>query len=248
MAKPLKFSLLRVKNESRWIARVIKAAQVFCEIIIIFDDHSEDETVKICESLGCIIYRSEFEGLSEGRDKDFLLSRVWFHGGTPGDWVAMLDGDEILNVSDLTTLENSLKGTCNCFSLPIIYLWDQEDQVRVDRWYSKFHRPSIFRLTDYGLSFQKNSNGGGFHCGSVPQQLMPSYELIQVRILHLGYLHREDRIRKYNWYNSQIPIPPSEDHYRHMVVGDVFPATSKFMHAGPLELKSLQEFVPGAVL
>jgi len=30
-----------------------------------------------------------------------------------------------------------------CCSTHIVYLWDREDQVRVDRWYREFHRPSL---------------------------------------------------------------------------------------------------------
>jgi hypothetical protein len=52
-------------------------------------------------------------------------------------------------------------------------------------------------------------------------------------------MHKEDRIRKFEWYNEADPGNVREDGYRHMVVGDVFPAKARFQHGGPLALQSL---------
>jgi hypothetical protein len=49
--------LLRIKNEARWIARVVRSIQPVCGRILIFDDHSTDGTPEICESLGCRVFR-----------------------------------------------------------------------------------------------------------------------------------------------------------------------------------------------
>ena len=118
-------------------------------------------------------------------------------------------------------------------------MWDREDQVRVDRWYCDFRRPSLFRLTDRALTFRRTPYGGHFHCSSAPAQLLNRIQPIDARLLHYGYLRREDRIRKYHWYNQIDPGNPIEDGYRHMVIGDLFPAESRFRWAGPLELANL---------
>lgn len=237
------FGALRVKNESRWIRRVVLGMREVCDEIIVLDDNSSDETPDICQEEGCKVIRKYTDDLNETQDKNDLLRNVWESGASIGDYVLLLDGDEILNPSDANYLIRATQSGGDCFSFPIVYLWDREDQVRVDRWYSTFHRPSLFRLTSRGLTFRGTGYGGNFHCGSVPQQLMGSYQKIGVRVLHLGYLHQEDRIRKYHWYNSQIPVPEYEDGYRHMVVGDLFPSTSRFVWAGPLELSPLSEVI-----
>ena len=235
---------LRIKCEARWISRVIKSIQPICEKIIIFDDHSNDGTPEICEELGCEVHRSEFDGINEVRDKNFLLGKVWESGAQVGDWCLAPDGDELLYQPDIPILLKYVQeGVHDSFSFPICYLWDQEDQIRVDRWYANFHRPTVFRLTRRDLSFVNTGNGGQFHCGSIPHQLMPRFQKIPVRIIHLGYLHREDRIKKYNFYNSMTPVPKYEDGYRHICVGDLFPASSRFLHAGPLELKPFAEAI-----
>jgi glycosyltransferase involved in cell wall biosynthesis len=42
--------MLRVKNEQRWIARVIESILPLCEYVYILDDHSTDGTPEICSS------------------------------------------------------------------------------------------------------------------------------------------------------------------------------------------------------
>ncbi len=231
--------LLRIKNEARWIERVIRSIQPVCDRILVLDDHSTDGTPEICEALGCIVYRSEFEGLNESRDKDWLLQKAWETGAQVGDWCLMVDGDEALHPDDIPALVAAAQSDAVACTAHIVYLWDRENQVRVDRWYRHFRRPSLFKLISRDLTFLRTQFGGNFHCSSVPQQLLPRCVAMPVRLLHYGYLYREDRVRKYAFYNAKDPNNAMEDGYRHMVIGDLFPPDSRFMHAGPLQLAPL---------
>lgn len=234
------WGLLRVKNEARWIERVIRSIQPVCDSIVVFDDHSSDGTPEICESLGCVVLRSTFADIHEARDKDELLAHVWKMGAALGDHCLMIDGDEILHPDDLDALREAIATGCVCGTMHIVYLWDREDQKRVDRWYKEFRRPSLFQLCIRNLTFRRTEFGGNFHCSSAPAQLLDAgTRTLPVRLLHLGYLHREDRIRKYHWYNAVDPGNQIEDEYKHMVIGDIFPADSVFRWAGPLQVKPL---------
>jgi len=64
---------------------------------------------------------------------------------------------------------------------------------------------------------------------------------LNVALFHYGYLHKEDRIAKYNWILSIDPHNEGEDFYRHCVQGDLpeFPADAVFRHGGPLRLQKL---------
>jgi glycosyltransferase involved in cell wall biosynthesis len=232
------YGLLRIKNEARWMKRAIQSIQPVCSKILIFDDHSTDGTPELCESLGCTVFRSPFDGIHESRDKDFLLEKTWEAGAQLDDYCLMIDGDEAVHPADLPALRLAMERGLVCCSMHIVYLWDREDQIRTDRWYKQFRRPSLFRLTAKCLRFQRTYAAGNLHCSSAPAQLLDSIVPIPVRILHYGYLHREDRIRKYHWYNSIDPNNTLEDHYRHMVIGDLFPENSSFRWAGPLQLES----------
>ena len=235
------WGMLRVKNEARWIERVIRSLTI-CDQILVFDDHSTDKTSYLCERMGCKVYGSPFKDLNEGRDKDYLLQRLWDAGAQVGDWVVMIDGDEILVQQDIPILQVYINaGVHLAAAFKILYLWNSEDQVRVDKGYGNFNRPSAFKLFARDLSFMKTSHGGGFHCSNVPHQIIGASSLLPVRLLHLGYLHKEDRLKKYQWYNSIDNVNPFEDGYRHMVVGDIFPPDSEFRHGGPLLLTPLRD-------
>lgn len=227
--------MLRVKNEARWIERVLRSMQACCEHVVLFDDHSEDGTPAIAAELGATVMESPFAGLDEVRDKNALLEHV--HGLRP-DWILHIDGDEELTAAAGGIITAAIgRAQCEAYSLQVLYLWDREDQVRTDGIYGSFWRPSLFRSAR-GQRFTGTGNGGNFHCGNIPMRA-DARQLAGAALLHYGYMDREDRLRKYGWYNSIKPVPVIEDGYRHMVIGDLFPATSRFRHAGPLQVVPL---------
>jgi hypothetical protein len=77
------------------------------------------------------------------------------------------------------------------------------------------------------------------HVSNAPQGI--PWAVMQVYLLHYGYMFKEDRIRKYNYYNRIDPNNEFEDRYRHTVQGDIpeVPADAVLKHAGPLELRKL---------
>jgi len=120
----------------------------------------------------------------------------------------------------------------------VLYLWNSEDQVRTDGVYGRFRRPSMFRPGNH--QFRSTSAGGNFHCGNAPSALQLSAIRLDAALLHFGYLHKEDRLRKYAWYNHLDPNNRNEDLYRHIAQGDVaeIPADVRLLHAGPLTLQA----------
>jgi glycosyltransferase involved in cell wall biosynthesis len=262
---PKLFGLLRVKNEARWIQRVIRSIWPVCDEVIVLDDHSTDGTAHLAEDAGIdwltnpvetllpkptagkfrypIVHRSTFSNMDEARDRDVLLQLAWEVGARIGDYCLMVDGDEQACREDLPEIEKFVNAGLDCGMPHIIYLWNDEHTVRVDRWYAQMIRPSLFRLTSRDLAFKRTGSGQGanMHCSSAPWQLLPASIRMPVRLLHYGYMLPEDRVRKYHWYNEKDPGNELEDRYRHMVIGDLFPADSVFKWAGPLELKPLKE-------
>jgi len=242
--------LLRVKNEARWIDRVVRSIAPVCRRIIILDDHSTDGTPDICRRAGAYVINSEFEGCDESRDKDFLLSRAYnfvpneFKRGNPESpyWALLIDGDEELVRADVPKVKMlARRNDCHSFAFDILYLWDSPNQIRTDRVYKHFRRPSMFRLMNDRFRFQRTPWGANFHCSSIPQEMLHGSQQSGARLLHYGYMHREDRLRKYEWYNRLDPRNAGEDCYRHIIQGDVpeVPADAVLMHAGPLRLEAL---------
>ena len=251
------FGLLRIKNESRWIERVIRSIQPVCERILIFDDHSTDTTPEICEALEKVtVIRSPFSGIDESRDKQFLLEEAYkliphterhltWGNPTCPYWALAIDGDEELVAADHAALRTAMQPDVHAISLRILYLWDGAQQIRVDGVYRDFRRPSLFRMMNKDFRYRKTpfGNGANFHCSSIPQELLhhthDPRSKSQARLLHWGYIDRELRLKKYEFYRGLDPNNSAEDGYRHMVIGDLFPAESRFRHAGPLRLEAL---------
>lgn len=243
---------LRVRNEARWIERVIASIQPLCNRVFVFDDKSSDDTPNICERMGCKVFRSHFDGVNEARDKNYLLERVWAEvnpqrRGTDSEhWLIAIDGDEELEPKGPAKIrEIAARGDVHAFTMNIVYLWDRPDQIRKDGIYGTFHRGSAFRMVSplhgFGHPKKRFREMANFHCGSVPHELINQTVKTDIRLLHYGYMERADRVRKYHWYNELDPGNRQEDCYRHTVQGDIpeVPAEARLLHAGPLELCEL---------
>ena len=234
------FGMMRVKNEARWIRRAVESIAPICDRIVVLDDHSTDGTAReaIAGGADYNICFSPFDGLDEVRDKNYLLDIAL---ETRPDWIICIDGDEVLRDGAASVLLTAMKTTlCRALALPIWYLWDSEGQRRVDGVYGSMTRVSAFRPGPERFEGTASVFGANFHCGNAPQSII-GRGVVDAPLLHYGYMHREDRIRKFRWYNLNDPMNDKEDRYRHTVQGDIaeVPASARLMHAGPLELRPL---------
>lgn len=242
------YGFMRVKNEQRWISRVLESMLPACETIFVLDDHSEDETAAICRQFSQVtLFESPFDGLNEVRDKNFLLTRIE-RVAQPGDYVIAIDGDEEIAGGGCETIKKiaEANGAADSYQFQVLYLWDKENQIRTDGVYRQFFRPSMFRLRP-GSRFSSGI-ACGFHCGNVPAPVRTAR--CDVKLLHYGYMHKSDRLRKWEFYNQNDPRNRSEGFdprhperrsYPHIVQGDIpeVPASAHLAHSGPLQLQPL---------
>lgn len=231
--------LVRARNEARWIGRCIASLRLLCDAIIVMDDNSADDTAEIAHENNAHVLATPFTDFNETRDKNWLYDTAM--QAFPGhQWVVMLDGDEELTANAATTIGRACDwgSRSESFRLPIQYLWNREDQIRVDGIYRNFTRPSIWRVMP-GQRFVSPYPATGLHCGNTPAGL--ACATLDAPVLHYGYIYREDRLRKLKYYNELDPNNVFEDRYAHMVIGDdkEHPATMKTKWAGPLELAPL---------
>jgi Glycosyl transferase family 2 len=242
--EPKVAAMLRVHNERRWIRRVVESLKGLCGTrIYLLDDESTDDTADLAAFAGATVFRDPFPGmeLDEARDKDWLLSKVVDE--CDPDWVLCIDGDEELEPLGAEKILSVIRQPMfDCYGLKFLNLWDSPDQIRVDRWYSQFSRQGLFRPS-VAMGFKCGYEGCGTHSGlhvsNAPAGV--PWCVLQVSLLHYGYMFKEDRIRKYRYYNRIDPNNEIEDCYRHTVQGDLpeVPADAVLKHAGPLELRKL---------
>ena len=92
--------------------------------------------------------------------------------------------------------------------------------MRVDGLFGTFRRLSLFRFRGQSidrLRFRATGHGGNFHCGNVPDGLVGEHRDLPVRLKHYGYLTKQQRIAKYNFYTQTDPGNQLEDNYRHLL-------------------------------
>lgn len=247
---------LRVRNEARWIGEVLESVG-WCDQVYLFDDHSTDDTVRIAERHGATVIHSDFDGLDEARDKESLAARIAAEMPR-STWVLMVDGDEVLRRGGKEKIEAAICRYADAWdvlalSLRITYLWNDRHHYRADGVYGNFRRPSLFRL-DQPLAFRTTPfgrQGAHLHCSSAPAAALTRCRPCRAELLHLGYMAREDRIRKWDYYNTIDPCNAVEGYdqrypwrraYPHIVQGDVpeVPAGVRLRHAGPLDIRELE--------
>lgn len=233
--------MLRIKNEDRWIAEVIEGALNLCDHLYVLDDHSTDDTAAVCQRYAghLTFFPSPFSGFNEARDKNWLLDQIMVQ--CEPEWILCVDGDEVLTKRSAEAIRCATRDPdCPAYSLQILYLWNDRETVRTDWVYGEFWRPSVFRpfrilpdtpdhvklardlrfmATPFGR--REGNHTPNFHCSSVPQAYIGrSRRCPSGRLLHLGYLHREDRMKKLDFYTLHDWRNLSEDCYRHMTQGD----------------------------
>ena len=100
-------SVYIVKNEAQNIEKSINSIKNICDEIIIVDTGSSDDTVQICESLGCKIYHYKWEN-------DFSKARNYAISLCSNEIIIFLDADEY-------------------FTKPL----DQEDKNKIEEYFKK---------------------------------------------------------------------------------------------------------------
>ena len=246
--------MIRAKNEGRWIARAIESVKLLCgDDVFVLEDGSIDDTASRAIEAGAHVVSSPFagQGLDERRDKNWFLGYV--KDVCKPDWIIMIDGDEELEPGGWEKINAVLETNppVDCFAVRFLYFWNSFDTVRVDGVYKNMMRQSVFRA-DSNLEFKsfyegdgKNTNHVGLHVSNAPGLGNKTLRVapLDVFLYHYGYVHKEDRIRKYEWITKLDPANEAEDFYRHMVQGDLdsVPSDAKLKHGGPLELKRLPE-------
>lgn len=230
---------MRIKNEQDWIQKSIESQLPICEKVLVFDDNSTDATKEIVRSFGSrtVLIESPFQGLSEGRDKQFALAHLV---AIDPEWVLWIDGDEVLEAAAPTILAAELANPeATSYAFRICYFWNTLQQFRVDGCYRGFFRNSLFRMRgqDYSrLTFSTAAGALVTSGGNRPVGLQGPPFFSNVRVKHYGYLTAEQRQRKFEWYNQVDPNNAFEDRYRHII------ETPGARHApGPTEFEQWRE-------
>ncbi|QQR81141.1 MAG: glycosyltransferase [Deltaproteobacteria bacterium] len=109
--KPTLSLCMIMKNEERWIAQCLKSVQGLVDEIVIVDTGSTDRSIEIAKSFGAKVYEHAWED-------DFSKSRNRSLDYATGEWILVLDADEVIAESEKESLKQLIKNP----PAPIIYL------------------------------------------------------------------------------------------------------------------------------
>ena len=180
----------------------------------------------------------EKERVNEIRDKNTL----WYYcrACVDFDWMLCLDGDEMFSMSALRNIPAQIQiaaeHNVRVLIFPFIYLWDNENEQRVDSvygnredGYKKIRFPRAFQISHmepdhlFINSFEIQAGAGGFHCGSVPLGNFFTNEpekgsfVADCPIVHFGYIDDDLRHAKFDFYNKIDPNNEEEGLYKHLI-------------------------------
>lgn len=205
--------LMRVRNEADIIAFSVRALAQHTDAIIVFDDHSNDGTLEILQSLKSTckieaILQKSIDKFTESEDRNRLLRKGREHGGTH---FVVIDADEaltsnLLEDQRLTILILGLNPG-DTLLLNWIHLWRTTTEYRHDdSIWSGNCRPTIF--CDDGRSQYVDEF---IHFGQVPVKSGKQYILTgsEVGLLHFQFVNWRNLLVKQAWYRclEKINLP-----------------------------------------
>lgn len=95
-----------VKNEEHTLPQCLESAKDLVDEMIVIDTGSTDRTVEIAEQLGAKVYHFEWcDDFASARNEAFKYVR--------GEWILVLDADEVLNSAVIPQLQQAIKGENN---------------------------------------------------------------------------------------------------------------------------------------
>jgi glycosyltransferase involved in cell wall biosynthesis len=134
-------------NEAHQLHYALSTLLPWCDEVIVVDQHSEDETARIAEEMGAIVYQHERTGGIADPARRFAV------GKATGDWVFILDADEMIPPTLATHLRELTAG-----DPPIDVVLVPRANIILGRWirhgnnwpsrHARFFRPGSLLMTD----------------------------------------------------------------------------------------------------
>ncbi len=247
MHKPTIVAMLRLKNEERWVRKTLDVLSEICSGIVIVDDGSTDNTVKICESFSKVVEIHKQSNLPYGevRDKNTLLKMALKQNP---DYLLFIDGDEVIHPNSKKILFEELTilyPNTDVFEFQSLFIWDKPNQYRYDGIYSSIWQRRLIRMKNQpkDLQYEGTPFPNNLHSPHIPQRSVGFNQSVRsrVKILHYGYYDEALRQSKYKFYISLDPNNTVFDAYKHTISGE-----GKLSGPRGMEFKTIPEgmYVP----
>ncbi|GAA0085621.1 hypothetical protein UT300007_20600 [Clostridium sp. CTA-7] len=188
----MKISLaMIVKNEEKVLKECLDSVKNLVDEVIVVDTGSKDRTLEIAKDMGVKLY--EFQWCN-----DFSLARNFASEKCSGDWILVLDADEIVDVGNKETLINFATNNTNSIGkIEILSNFIDGNEV-------SFSREYVSRFYPKGLLYK----------GCIHEQLDSSLPRINInfKVKHSGYFNKDKSGRNLELLFKELENN-SEDNY-----------------------------------
>jgi len=198
---PLIANLVCRNEADRYLEMVLQDLRLYVDDIVVTDDCSTDDTVKIAKKYSSNIYSTD-EPLfckNEGQLRQAAWENVERHA-VPGDWILAIDADEIVYSTKKPIMDLIRTNKYDVLALEFINMWDPT-HYRVDKQWKPSLCTKLFRYMKGGQIKDRQ-----LACGSEPTYVEKSIRMNRwmrdsgLKIQHLGYMRDEDKKAKYDRY------------------------------------------------
>jgi len=225
---------LRDNYDIEIFLRSLQKSSTFADHIFILDDASpmkiKQESNKISisteeglheiELLCKITLKQHDRSFDERRDRNELLIMA---KEANMDWVFSLDADEVVedkvDRKYIEKLINTPDPMCQAYAVHYYTFWNDEEHYNAGDVWKNMHGNRLVRLTGDPHIFLGSKSS--FHVGNIPFTPGDLSRTSSIRIKHYGYVHPEQRQRKYEWYEKmdtdKNPLLIGHKDYSHLV-------------------------------
>ncbi|HHV62433.1 MAG TPA: glycosyltransferase [Firmicutes bacterium] len=212
-ARPTLSLCMIVKNEERFLARCLDSVKDVVDEMIIVDTGSTDRTVEIAKSYGAKVYFHEWKN-------DFAEARNASLEKATGDWILVMDADEVLAPGMYHVIHRLVNGRQRA-----IYCARISNQRHMDEGSPLFeHFMNRLFPSDPNIRFV-----GVIHerVVSLSHEPLPIHNILDFVILHIGYkgevlISRKKHLRNLTLLKQSISQFPSDPYYHYSLGGTYY--------------------------
>ncbi|MHA1286128.1 MAG: glycosyltransferase [Candidatus Thorarchaeota archaeon] len=213
--------LCRVKNGMPYFEKMLRSMERVCDGIVIFDDHSTDDTVKVAKKSKKVleVIPSPFDDFNDARDREYLLQRALTYKPTH---LFFLDADEEVEPSftrkEMERLCRSILPQIKTWRFKQLTFWRGTTMIRRDDVWGAQTFPRLLKVFP-GLHITSD-HPLGLH-SSYPITPLDTHRVCPFRIKHYGFADYEVAKKKYHFFETKDkakdPIRIGHKSYRHLV-------------------------------